>query len=101
MNKTLNEQAEQIFNYFIDLSSGSMDKEIIDACRKEEGGAHFSILVSFARKYNAKKCADIYIDGLIKNTQTIFIDLGSLIEPNYFLNKVADLIQIKAIIKNL
>lgn len=95
---TLNEQAKQIYDMFIDLSSGSMDKEILEACRAKHGKANFSILTTFAREYNTKKCADIYIDGLIKYTQTIFSDLS--LKSDYFLDKISDLIQIKAIIQN-
>lgn len=96
---TLNEQAKEIFDMFINLSSGDMDKEVIEACRKKHGKAGFSLLTKFAREYNTRKCAIIYIDGLITYTQTIYSDLS--LKSDYFLSKMSDLIQIKTIIQNM
>lgn len=63
------EKAKELVNKFINYSQQCINDEIINQFNLENPaykGSKFSALMRFSEKYNAKQCALIAVDELIK-----------------------------------
>lgn len=68
---TSKEKAKQLVERFEILSDSSLNKEIIKAFEGTEfKGSKFSAMFRFAKNYRAKKCALIYVNGILNELKS-------------------------------